>query len=225
VPFYQKRIIRNARRAGKPVITATQMLQSMVRESAPTRAEASDVANAVLDGTDAVMLSAETASGAHPVAAVEAMARIALRAENHAIRRNGWPTEHTQHDADDRDTVTDAITHSAVTVAREVGAKAIVCGTRSGLTSRMVARHRPQVPTLSLTTTPRALHYSTFIWGMEGVIEDTVVQDAALMFQAAGRLAKSRGLAVSGDRIVVVLGWPLGGGAGQTNMVKVQVVA
>jgi pyruvate kinase len=225
VPFYQKRIIRHARRAGKPVITATQMLQSMVRESAPTRAEATDVANAVLDGTDAVMLSAETASGAHPVAAVEAMARIAQRAENHAIRRNGWPTEHTHHDAEDRDTVTDAITHSAVTVAREVGAKAIVCGTRSGLTSRMVSRHRPHVPTLSLTTTPRALHYSTFMWGMEGVIEASVIQDAELMYQAAGQLAKSRGLAASGDRIVVVLGWPLGGGAGHTNMIKVQVVA
>ncbi len=225
VPFYQKRIIRNCRRAGKPVITATQMLQSMVRESAPTRAEANDVANAVLDGTDAVMLSAETATGAHPVAAVEAMARIATRAENHAIRRNGWPTEHTHHDAVDRDAVTDAITHSAVTVAREVGAKAIVCGTRTGLTARMVARHRPHVPTISLTTMPYALHYSTFIWGMEGVIEDTVIQDADLMFQAAGRHAKSRGLAASGDRIVVVLGWPLGGGAGQTNMLKVQVVA
>lgn len=224
VPFYQKRIIRRCRRAGKPVITATQMLQSMVREAVPTRAEASDVANAVLDGTDAVMLSAETATGAHPVAAVEAMARIAKRAEDHAIRRQLWQHENANLTGDDKDLTTDAITDTAVMLAREVDAKAIVCGTRSGSTARMVARHRPHVPIIGLTTTDRALHYSMFMWGVEAVIERAAISEIGEMFGAAERIVRERGLAVAGDRIVVVAGWPLGGGSGHTNMIKVQIV-
>ncbi len=224
VPFYQKRIIRNCRRAGKPVITATQMLQSMVREVVPTRAEASDVANAVLDGTDAVMLSAETATGAHPVEAVRAMARIATRAENHGMQRGVWRTEHAQHQDGSKAQATDSITLAAVNIAKEIGAKAIVCGTRSGLTPRMVARHRPATPILNLTTTPHALHYAAFTWGVEGVIEPTVVQNLDLMFDAAVHIVKQRGLASSGDAIVIVAGVPLGSGAGMTNMIKVQIV-
>jgi pyruvate kinase len=224
VPFYQKRIIRNARRCGKPVITATQMLQSMVHEAVPTRAEASDVANAVLDGTDAVMLSAESATGEHPVAAVEAMARIATRAENHALRRHLWRHEAFEHGGHTEQQITDAVTTAAVAVAREIGAKAIVCGTRSGLTSRMVARHRPTVPVISLTTTERALHYAPFIWGVEGVIEPSVVQNTDAMFDAAERIVRGRGLAEDGDKIVIVAGVPLGSGAGMTNMIKVHVL-
>lgn len=222
VPFYQKRIIRHSRRAGKPVITATQMLQSMVHEIVPTRAEASDVANAVLDGTDAVMLSAETASGEHPVEAVRAMARIARRAEEHAMGRGVWRPEKMTHTANDAIAITESITHSAVLIAQEVGAKAIVCGTRSGQTSRFVARHRPSAPILSLTTTQRASHYSVFMWGVEAVIEPTVTQDVQAMFDAAERLVRERGLAAPGDSIVIVAGLPLGSGAGMTNMIKVQ---
>jgi pyruvate kinase len=224
VPFYQKRIIRNCRRAGKPVITATQMLQSMVREVVPTRAEASDVANAVLDGTDAVMLSAETATGAHPVEAVEAMARIAKRAETHAVQRGTWRSEHAHHEGDAPALATDAITLAAVTIAKEIGAKAIVCGTSSGSTARMVARHRPHVPIIALTTNRGTLNYTCFMWGVEGVIEPSVVQNTDLMFEASERIVKARGLAAVGERIIIVAGVPLGSGSGMTNMIKVQVV-
>jgi pyruvate kinase len=225
VPFYQKRIIRHSRRAGKPVITATQMLQSMVHEIVPTRAEASDVANAVLDGTDAVMLSAESASGAHPVEAVRAMARIARRAEEHAMGRGVWRPEKMSHSSDDALAITESITHSAVLIAHEVGAKVIVCGTRSGQTSRFVARHRPNVPILSLTTTVVATHYSVFMWGVEAAIEASVTQDVQRMFDSAERLVRERGLAGSGDTIVIVAGLPLGGGVGMTNTIKVQRLA
>ncbi len=224
VPFYQKRIIRNCRRVGKPVITATQMLQSMVHEAVPTRAEASDVANAVLDGTDAVMLSAETASGAHPVEAVKAMVRIALRAEGHAARRGTWRTEHAWHEESLSELTTDSITLAAVNVAREISAAAIVCATRSGQTPRMVARNRPTAPILSLTTTQRALNYASFVWGVEAVTEASVVQNTDLLFEAAERIVKERGLATSGDCIVIVAGVPLGSGSGTTNMIKVQML-
>jgi pyruvate kinase len=224
VPFYQKRIIRHCRRAGKPVITATQMLQSMVRESVPTRAEASDVANAVLDGTDAVMLSAETATGAHPVEAVAAMARIALRAEGHAVRRNIWRLEHTRHEHTAHALPTDSITLAAVNIAREIGARAVVCATRSGQTSRMVARNRPAAPILSLTTTQRALDYAAFLWGVRAVTEPSVLQNTDLLFDASERIVKELGLAAAGDSIVIVAGVPLGAGAGTTNMIKVEIV-
>jgi pyruvate kinase len=224
VPFYQKRIIRHSRRAGKPVITATQMLQSMIHEIVPTRAEASDVANAVLDGTDAVMLSAETASGAHPVEAVRAMARIARRAEEHAMGRGVWRPEKMAHASGDAIAITESITHSAVLIAQEVGAKAIVCGTRSGQTPRFVARHRPNAPILSLTTTQRALHYSVFMWGVEAFIEPSVTQDVERMFDAAERLVRTRGMAAEGDAIVIVAGLPLGSGAGMTNTIKVRKI-
>ncbi len=224
VPFYQKRIIRNCRRAGKPVITATQMLQSMVREVVPTRAEASDVANAVLDGTDAVMLSAETATGAHPVEAVRAMARIATRAENHAMQRSVWRTEQARHEDGSKAQAIDSITLAAVNIAKEIGAKVIVCGTRSGLTPRMVARHRPATPIVNLTTTQHALHYAAFMWGVEGVIEPSVVQSLDLMFDAAERIVKLRSMAGPGDAIVIIAGVPLGSGSGMTNMIKVHIV-
>ncbi len=224
VPFYQKRIIRHCRRAGKPVITATQMLQSMVHEGVPTRAEASDVANAVLDGTDAVMLSAETATGAHPVEAVAAMARIALRAESHAIRRNVWRIEHSRHEGTPEELTTNSITLAAVNIAREISARAIVCATRSGQTPRMVARNRPAAPILSLTTTQRALDYAAFIWGVQAVTEPSVLQNTDLLFEAAETIVKERGLATSNDSIVIVAGVPLGTGSGTTNMIKVQQV-
>jgi pyruvate kinase len=193
-----------------------------VHEIVPTRAEASDVANAVLDGTDAVMLSAETATGEHPVEAVRAMARIARRAEEHAMGRGVWRPEKMSHAANDAIAITESITHSAVLIAQEVGAKAIVCGTRSGQTSRFVARHRPSAPILSLTTTARAQHYSVFMWGVEAVIEPTVTQDAQRMYDAAERLVLARGIAAPGDTIVIVAGLPLGSGAGTTNAIKVQ---
>jgi pyruvate kinase len=228
VPFYQKTIIRHCLRVGKPVITATQMLQSMIVAPAPTRAEASDVANAVLDGTDAVMLSAETAVGEYPVAAVQAMSRIATRAEEHGDSRRDLINMLLQRNREDADVITDhrtdAITDAAVNIAGEIGAKAIVCATSSGFTARMISRHRPQAPVVCMTPHERALKYSAFMWGVRGMQFETRNGDADELFEYAARLAASMGLAKSGDDVVVTAGVPLGSGSGKTNVIKVQQV-
>jgi len=227
VPFYQKRIILSCLRCGKPVITATQMLQSMIESPSPTRAEASDVANAVLDGTDAVMLSGETATGAYPVAAVEAMARIATRAENSLIFRTG-PLSQAALDlvADDReaDHKTDAITTAAVRIAEQTGAKAIVCATASGYTARMLARHRPPTPVICMSPHERTLKYSAFMWGVHGAQGETRMGSADELFETAARLSGTMGLAAAGDHVIVTAGLPLGGGAGKSNVIKLQMV-
>lgn len=228
VPFFQKRIIRHCLQAGKPVITATQMLQSMIHESSPTRAEASDVANAVLDGTDAVMLSGETAMGEYPVLAVQAMARIAARAEEHFVRRpaalellQSLSQEAPEHLIDHR---TDAITGAACDIASEIGAKAVVCATASGYAARMIARHRPMVPVLCMSPHERTLKYSAFMWGVRGHAVETRSGSADDLFEAAAALAGSTGCAAAGDVVVVTAGLPLGSGAGASNVVKVQMV-
>ena len=227
VPFYQKRIILSCLRCGKPVITATQMLQSMIESPAPTRAEASDVANAVLDGTDAVMLSGETAMGAYPVAAVEAMARIATRAENSLIFRTG-PLAQSVLDlvADDTapDHNTDAVTAAAVRIAEHTGAKAIVCATASGYTARMMSRHRPSTPVVCMSPHERTLKYSAFMWGVRGIPGETRSGSADELFESAAKQAASMGLAAAGDSVVVTAGIPLGGGTGKSNVIKLQVV-
>lgn len=228
VPFFQKEIIRLCLRVGKPVITATQMLQSMIEAPLPTRAEASDVANAVLDGTDAVMLSAETAVGEYPIAAVQAMARIATRAEEDVnLRRDVIEAmldmERTRGNGI-TDHRTDAITDAAVSIANEIEAKAIVCATSSGFTARMVSRHRPIAPVVCMTPHERALKYSAFMWGVRGVQAETRLGNSDELFEAAAKLAASMGLAMAGDYVVVTAGLPLGGGSGQTNVIKTQQV-
>lgn len=224
VPFLQKHIILTCLRVGKPVITATQMLQSMITSPQPTRAEASDVANAVLDGTDAVMLSGETALGEFPVQAVEAMARIATRAEQSVIYHTGLPDlaeidalAESPHTSDRN---TDAITTAAVRIAEATGAKAIVCATASGFTARMVSRHRPRVPILCLTPHERTKQYSAFMWGVRALIEETRKTDAEALFTAACNAARKMGYAKPGDTIVVTAGLPLGSGAGHTNVIR-----
>jgi pyruvate kinase len=228
VPFYQKQIIRHCLRAGKPVITATQMLQSMIEAPSPTRAEASDVANAVLDGTDAVMLSAETAVGEYPVAAVQAMARIATRAEEHGDRRRELIELMLRRNRAEQDDITDhrtdAITDAAVNIASEIGAKAIVCATSSGYTARMVSRHRPAAPVVCMTPHERALKYSAFMWGVRGVQAETRMGSTDELFESAAKLAATMGLAKTDDFVVVTAGLPLGSGSGQTNVIKTQQV-
>jgi pyruvate kinase len=225
VPFFQKRIIKACRCAGKPVITATQMLQSMIHAPTPTRAEASDVANAVLDGTDAVMLSAETSTGEFPVQAVEAMARIAQHAEEHALSEGLWVDDAPDLLGGEAELKTDAITTAACAIAKEIGAKAIVCATRTGHTARMVSRHRPQVPIICLTFTQRALRYANFMWGVESEFESAVVDDDLdVLFNAASQTAQHYGLCGAGDEVVIIAGVPLGGGAGMTNLIKIQKV-
>ncbi|MCS7056505.1 MAG: pyruvate kinase [Thermoflexales bacterium] len=227
VPFYQKRIILTCLRAGKPVITATQMLQSMIHAPQPTRAEASDVANAVLDGTDAVMLSGETAVGEFPVQAVEAMARIAARAEASITYRPGALLAEVRNalaDDDSTDHKTDAITTAAVRIAETIGAKAIVCASASGFTARMIARHRPAVPIICLTPFERTKRYSNFMWGVKAVITDTRKTDADTLFEAACDAAQWLGCASPGDTIVVTAGLPLGSGSGHTNVIRLMEV-
>jgi len=218
VPFLQKRIIRACNRVGKPVITATQMLQSMMERPTPTRAEASDVVNAVLDGTDAVMLSGETAVGAYPVEAVRTMAALCANAETHLLP--GPSLESDRHPA--VSTVTEAISRATVKIAAEVGARAILTATMSGTTARMVARHRPRVPVLAATPNPRTLARLTLVWGVIPLRVPrfaTTDEMIALMEQAA----VEKGLVRKGDRVVLTAGVPFGG-VGRTNMLKVHVV-
>jgi pyruvate kinase len=225
VPFYQKTIIHSCLRAGVPVITATQMLQSMIESPSPTRAEASDVANAVLDGTDAVMLSGETAVGRHPVEAVEAMARIATRAEAHPWTGiNTCPDDRPDPSLPQPDVTTGAVTCAAVDMAAAVQARAIVCTTVTGRTARMIARHRPGLPILALTPNERTRRFTAFMWGVAGE-RVPVLQDTEQIIQMAEQLAVSHGYARRGERIVIVASHPFGAGTGTINLVKVHQVA
>jgi pyruvate kinase len=228
VPFHQKNIIRAANRAGKPVITATQMLQSMIEHPRPTRAEASDVANAILDGTDAVMLSGETAVGAYPVAAARIMRTIAANAEahlphDHWIRlltagdKTPWPAE-PAHTA----TVTEAISQATVEVAQAVEAKAIVTSTMSGQTARMVARHRPSVPIVAATPNPTTWRQLALVWGVQPALLEAF-EHTDEMIRLTVKAACDMGAVSWGDVLVITAGIPLGG-QGKTNFLKVHKV-
>ncbi len=217
VPFHQKRLIRRCNRAGKPVITATQMLQRMIEHPRPTRAEASDIANAILDGTDAVMLSGETAVGEYPIRAVETMATICANAEAHLPHsRLG------ECGASCYDVTTEAISLSAVEIANEVGARAIVTATMSGTTARMVARHRPSVPIVAVTPSERTLYRLALVWGVipVEVAEFTTTDE---MVETMIEAARRRGLVAWGDSVVLTAGIPFGRGK-KTNMLKVHAM-
>ncbi|MCL4504751.1 MAG: pyruvate kinase [Chloroflexi bacterium] len=226
VPFYQKKIIHSCLRAGVPVITATQMLQSMIHAPQPTRAEASDVANAVLDGTDAVMLSAETATGDYPVESVRALERIASRAERDCSA-DAFVSASSANLADANipspDATTEAITTAAVEVARLIGAKVIVCTTRSGFTARMVARHRPSTPVIVITSSARTYQFTAFMWDVRAVVMQNY-DSVDAMFEAARQFVLAENHAQPGDRIVITAGAPLGGGSGKTNLIKVHTL-
>ncbi|NLF01033.1 MAG: pyruvate kinase [Anaerolineales bacterium] len=217
VPFHQKHIIQLCNRVGKPVITATQMLQSMIESPRPTRAEASDVANAILDGTDAVMLSGETAVGQYPVRAAQTMAAICANAEAHLACHPVPPSPVSSPDA-----VTGAISYAAVRIAEEVGAKAIVTATMSGTTARMVARHRPPVPIIAVTPNEVTLDRLALVWG---VIPMKVAGFSTTdeMVHVMIRAAREAGLAAPGERVVLTAGIPFGVDRG-TNMLKVQAI-
>ena len=226
VPFYQKKIIHSCLRAGVPVITATQMLQSMIHAPQPTRAEASDVANAVLDGTDAVMLSAETAAGEYPVESVQAIERIATRAEAEgcgAAMMSVNRADSAAVDIPSPDAITQAITTAAAEIARDVGAKVIVCTTRSGFTARMVARHRPATPIVVVTPSHRTYQFTAFLWDVRAV-EMPTYMTVDEMFDAATEYVVRAGYAKPGERIVLTAGVPMGSGSGKTNLIKVHTV-
>jgi pyruvate kinase len=217
VPFLQKHIIRACNRVGKPVITATQMLQSMIEMPRPTRAEASDVANAVLDGTDAVMLSGETAIGQYPVQSAGVMEVICSNAEAHL------PYGQLLHeDLASRDTITEAISCSAVEIAGQVQAKAIISATMSGTTARMVARHRPSIPIVAVTPSYATLSLLTLVWGVVPVrVEEFDNTDD--MVRVMVHAAREEGVVSLGDPVVLLAGIPFGS-FGETNMLKVHVV-
>jgi pyruvate kinase len=218
VPLAQKRIVRAARRLGKPVVVATQMLESMISAPAPTRAEASDVATAVFDGADAVMLSAETAAGQFPFEAVNIMDRIVARVEEDT----GWRASADASRPAPEHSAADAIAAAARQVAHTIGAKAIVAFTASGSTALRVARERPDCPVIGLTVSETTARRLAVTWGVHAVVGP----DAHSMTDAVGRavrLAQSEGFAQLGAEIVVVAGVPFGQ-AGTTNALRVAVV-
>jgi pyruvate kinase len=222
VPVVQKRLIREANRYGKPVITATQMLESMVHHPRPTRAEASDVANAILDGTDAVMLSAETAVGEYPFEAVRAMDRIIREMERQTPVAGPGTRDERRLAAGETVSVEDAIALGTSAVARMLRTPLIVTLTKGGFTSRKVAALRTPVPILAVTTEPATYRQLALVWGVTPVVVDRVPGYDA-MLAVVRDLILRRGYAQAGDRIVMTAGvpWEV---SGTTNLLKVEVV-
>ena len=222
VPMIQKRIIRKCQEAGKPVITATEMLDSMVHARRPTRAEASDVANAVLDGTDGVMLSAETAIGDHPAAVVSAMDRIVCQVENTAE----YEEQLEQRVPTSSDARTDALARSARFLARDIGADAIVAATESGYTALKTAKFRPGVPVVASTQSHRVRRQLALSWGVTPLYANVSDQGAGEVVEKAVQAALEAGAAESGDTVVVLCGMMTElEGSNTTNMLKVHVAA
>lgn len=218
VPMVQKEIIEKCRIQGKPVIVATQMLDSMIRSPRPTRAEANDVANAVIDGADAVMLSGETANGIYPAESVEMMNRIIVRTEKDSELWQRRPCA----PAAAADTA-DAVSHAARGVAQEVGAAAIVSLTTSGGTARMVAKYRPPCPIIAMTPSLSTWRQLSLVWGVEPAI-CPFASDLEQSVNNAITLIKKEQLVESGDNVVITSGVPLGE-PGSTNMLNVFRIA
>jgi pyruvate kinase len=215
VPLVQKNMIRKGNRVGKPVITATQMLDSMQRNPRPTRAEASDVANAIFDGTDAIMLSGETAAGRYPTESVQTMARIAERAEAALEYREIF----TKQANAQQTSVTEAISQAVANSALDLGAKAIITSTQSGFTARMVSKYKPKAPIIAVTTDEKVLRRLSLIWGVFAVLgPDADTTDE--MFENAVKGGMSTGFLSLGDTVVITAGVPVGR-AGTTNLIKI----
>ncbi|HNQ89975.1 MAG TPA: pyruvate kinase [Verrucomicrobiota bacterium] len=214
VPLLQKQIIESCNRRGLPVITATQMLESMIREPRPTRAEASDVANAIIDGTDAIMLSGESAVGAYPVRAVEMMDRIAREVEGRITFRSYPPPGRTE---------THALSEATTVIAGVVEPRCVAVLTTSGHTARFVASERPRTPVVALTTSERVYHALNLLWGIRPV----VVQGEPTTFEGLVALAeitlRQRGWVESGDRVLVLGGVPALRPRG-TNFIKIHTI-
>ena len=215
VPVYQKHIIHLAETRGKIVVTATQMLDSMMHNPRPTRAEATDVANAIYDGTTAIMLSGETASGSYPVEAVETMSRIATAAENDVNYRKRFSKRYDEGETD----VTTAISHSTCMVARDINARAIITVTMSGFTARQISKYKPLCPIVACSVSEPVACQMNLLFG---VIPQNIPQEdnEEMLFEAAVMAAKNAGYAEKGDKVVLTAGLPLGE-AGNTNMVRV----
>ena len=217
LPDIQKTIINACRLAGKRCITATEMLESMIKQPRPTRAEISDVANAVYDGSSAVMLSGETAAGLYPVQAVAAMARIAMQAESRE--------QFIQKLDDNRYLIrgtADALSHSACTLARDVKAKAIVVCTRTGCTAKMVSRFRPMIDIIGMTTDIRSYRKLALSWGVVPVMSEEY-NSVDVLFHFAKCAARDSGLVKKGDTIVITGGTP-NGKSGNSNLINIETI-
>jgi pyruvate kinase len=218
VPGIQKHMTRSARRAGKPVVVATQMLESMISSPVPTRAEVSDVATAIFEGADAVMLSAESAAGQYPVEAVTTMNRIAEEVENDPIYQTILQGQRAEPEA----TGADAIAAAARQIAETLELSAIVCWTSSGATGLRVARERPRPPVVAISPSLATGRRLSLVWGVHCIVaEDARDQDD--MVERACRLAFRDGFAKSGQRVIIVAGLPLGT-PGATNMLRIAFV-
>jgi pyruvate kinase len=218
VPGWQKRITRAARKAGKPVVVATQMLESMIEAPQPTRAEVSDVATAVYDGADAVMLSAETAAGKHPVEAVAMMDRIAIAVEESPIYQEIVDAQHSVPE----ETTADAMMAAVREVTHTIHARAIVCWTGSGSTGLRAARERPEAPIVALTPSASTARRLTLAWGLHCVLTEDA-HDLDDVVDRAAHIAYEEGFARPGERIVITAGVPLGT-PGATNLLRVAFV-
>lgn len=218
VPLVQKQMIEKCNRAGKPVITATQMLDSMQRNPRPTRAEASDVANAIFDGTDAIMLSGETAAGKYPVESVQTMSRIAVRAESALEYREIFVRQANAQQT----TVTEAISQAVANSALDLGAKAIITSTESGYTARMISKYRPKSPIVAVTPVEQVMRRMALVWGVIPV-KGTPANTTDEMFDIAVRGGIDSGLVKLGDTVIITAGVPVGR-SGSTNLIKIHTV-
>ena len=215
IPAIQKDLIHKGYNAGKQVITATQMLESMIMNPRPTRAEVTDVANAIYDGTSAIMLSGESAAGAYPVEAVKTMARIAERAEKDI----DYISRFSRRNDDVKEDVTTAISHACCTTAIDLEAAAIITVTMSGFTASMVARYQPACPVIGCTVDKKVFRQLGLVWGVQPLLinrEDS----AEKLFDSAVEASKKAGFVQTGDRVVLTAGVPLGI-SGKTNMLRV----
>ena len=215
VPVIQKMLIHKAYSSGKQVITATQMLDSMMKNPRPTRAEAADVANAIYDGTSAIMLSGETAAGQYPVEAVQTMARIAMCAEADINYRKRFK----ERDTDLTPDVTNAISHATCTSAHDLGAAAILTVTKGGRTARMISKYRPSCPIICCTTDETVCRQLNLSWG----VIPLMIEEADDLFERAVEAGEEAGLLHDGELVVMTAGVPLGI-SGTTNLMKVHVV-
>lgn len=217
VPLIQKRIIRECNQQGKPVITATQMLESMIAQPRPTRAETSDVANAILDGTDAVMLSGETAAGLYPIEAVKVMDRVARDVEGNP--QFGIQCQVAGEEESAKQSLSDTIGRAACQVAESVGATAILAFTQTGSTATLVAKHRPALPIIAVTPNKQVKRHLALYRGISSLRVDIQGDTEAQIFSVDAAVLK-RGLLQRGDVVVITMGSPLSA-AGTTNLLKI----
>ncbi len=224
VPIIQKNLISKANQAGKPVITATQMLDSMIRNPRPTRAEVTDVANAIFDGTDAVMLSGETAVGAYPYDAVRMMDKIAVHTENSTeyARVLDERMHGRNHQEDARPSITQAIGQATCEIAQDLRAQAILTATATGRTALVVSRYRPRAPIVAATNSVQTYHRLALIWGVHSVLVE-IAPDSDSMMEATIEAADKTNLVKENDVVVITGGVPVGR-PGSTNFIKVHRV-